>query len=54
MKSIEKNNPSIQIEQGSPIELHNEYARLYDGELLSWGLVRVNRKKEEEVGVLND
>ena len=52
VKSVEKNVPNVQIEQGSPIELNYEYARLYNSELLNWGLVRVQR--EEEIGIMTD
>ena len=43
VKSIERSNPGVEIKQASPVELNHDFARLYGGELLNWGMVRVTR-----------
>ena len=47
MKSIERSNPGVEIKQASPVELNHDFARLYGGELLNWGMVRVTRTYTE-------
>lgn len=53
INSIEENNPNFKVSQATPIQIEREYARLYDGELLTWGQVTV-RRQEYEQGTLTD
>ena len=47
IRGVEQSHPGVEIAQKSPIKLHNEYARLYDRELLTWGMVEIERNFTE-------